>query len=136
MKIPILPAVGLLAIICASFIGGCLYKGHSHELITEVECQSIEGGRECLIRVKNRSLPDARVCWEMHSVCKNGEKSMARKCIRAALNPGVEIKALVANKEFSNFDKCDQISASGLESLHVIGDFTRFEFPVTPVGQK
>ncbi|WP_367067052.1 hypothetical protein [Oryzisolibacter sp. LB2S] len=136
MKFPALPILGGLAIACASFIGGCLYKAHSQEAITEVKCSSIEGGRDCLINVKNKSIPDARVCWEMHSVCKNGNKSMAKKCVRSTLTPGVEIRALVANQEFSNYEICDQITASGLESLYVIGDFTRIEFPETPTPQK
>ena len=136
MKFPALHMFGGLAIFFASFIGGCLYKTYSEESITELKCSSIDGGRECLINVKNKSIPDARVCWELHSICKNGIKSMAKKCVRSDLKPGVEVRALIAEQEFSNHDKCDQITASGIESLHVVGEFTRIEFPITPVPQK
>lgn len=84
-----------------------------------VSCDAIKGGYVCRISPSGARVLNARVCWQIHDVCENGVKSMVSKCIRDTLEPGREIRSLIASSEFSNYGTCDKLSSREIESLYM-----------------
>jgi hypothetical protein len=120
-------ALGAAAIALAAFAGGCAYRATTDKQLIEVACSPIKGGRECFVSVTQGRMNDARICWELHQVCENGIKVKAEKCVRETLVAGSRSRTLLADSEFVNLERCDKVSASQIESLTGVENFTQLE---------
>lgn len=80
-------------------------------------CENIPGGYSCLISGDNKNATSLGVCWSINRVCENGQKSSAKKCQSVYLAPGKSAKAILANAEFENNEKCDKVSAFSVENV-------------------
>jgi len=89
----------------------------SPDTIVRIECKEIKGGMSCSINQSESSAKNLNVCWDINRVCENGLRSSTRKCHKALLEPGISAQTAVAFEDFTNYEKCGEVSAVVVENL-------------------